>query len=519
MRAPRALLALLALLAPTVGAEPGLTLVLPAEARPATAGQDWISQAVAEVLSRDLAFLGLPVISNEERQRAHELLEIPDVAVTRATSIRMAEALGARRVALGSFGLDGARLSLSLRLLDVERGTLSAPLAAAGPLDQLRPLLHGLAWDLALAGPLPPRRTKDELLARDGQLPFEAFRLYCQALRPGDPARRRQLLREALRRAPGDDDAELALGRLQLEAREYAAAVELLGRVSDASPAARGARFLQGVASYELGRYREAAELFARLAQQRPSAATLANHGLALARAGATQPLPSQVLRSAVDLEPGLPDLALNLGWALLFEGDGEAAAFWLRGLLRENARDLHARVLLCWALRRAGRAGEAEAEWKELLALAPGYATLASPDRSRRFERLLTSELSLAAGREARTDAELAAGHANRAERLLEGGDARSALAELNRAVYLDPHGARVHRLLARAHRALADPDQAVGELRMSLWCREDVAVRAELAELLAELGRASEARGEAQTVLKSDPANAVALRVLGRK
>lgn len=518
MRAvPAALLALL--FAPPALAEPGLALVLPAEARPAGSQQAWISQAVAEVLSRDLAFLGVPVISNEERQRAHELLEIPDVAVTRATSIRMAEAVGARRLVQGAFGLDGSRVSLSLRLLDVERGSLSAPLTADGSLEQLRPLLHGLAWDVALAGPVAPRRSKEELLARDGSLPFEAFRLYCQALRPGDPVRRQRLLREALRRAPGYDDAELALGRLQLEAREYAAAADLLARVAESSPAVRVARFLQGVADYEQGRYREAAELFARLAQQRPSAAVLANHGLALARAGNGTPRASQVLRAAVDLEPGLPDLALNLGWTLLFEGDGEAAAFWLRGLLRENARDLHARVLLCWALRRAGRQEEAEAEWKDLLALAPGYGPLANPDRSRRFERLLTSELSLAAGREARSDAELAAGHATRAERLLEGGDARGALAELTRAAYLDPYGARVHRLMGRAQRALGEPEKALGELRMSLWCREDVAVRAELAELLAELGRAQEARSEAEAVLGADPANAVALRLLGRR
>ena len=506
------------LLAPQAAGEPGLALALPAEARPPAAEQAWISQAVAEVLSRDLAFLGVPVISNEERQRAHELLEIPDVAVTRATSVRMAEALGARRLVLGAFSLDGSRIALSLRLLDVERGSLSAPLTAEGSLDQLRQLLHGLAWDVALAGPVAPRRTREELMARDGQLPFEAFRLYCQALRPGEPARRQQLLRQALRRAPGYDDAELALGRLQLEAREFASAGELLGRVAESSPAARAARFLQGVACYEQGRYREAAELFGRLAQQRPGAAVLANHALALARAGSASPKPSQVLRAAVDLEPGLPDLALNLGWTLLFEGDGEAAAFWLRGLLRENARDLNVRVLLCWALRRAGHEAEAEAAWRELLALAPGYAPLASPDRSRRFERLLTSELSLAAGREARSDAELAAGLATRAERLLEAGDARAALAELTRAAYLDPYGARVHRLMGRAHRALGEPDKAVGALRMSLWCREDTAVRLELAELLAELGRPAEARGEAETVLRSDPGNAAARRLAGR-
>lgn len=490
-------------------------LVLPAEPRTPGGEQLWVGQAVADLLPRDLEFLGVPAIANHERVRAHELLEIPNVAVARATSVRMAEALQAQRLVLASYAVEGASVSIALRLLDVERGTVSAPLNAKGALVDLRQLLHGLAWDVALAGPNPPRRRKEELGQRDGQVPFEAFRNYCQALRPGESARRLKLLKAALQQAPRFEEAQLELGRLYLAAREYAPAAEALGRVAADSPAARGARFLQGVALYELGRYADAVRLFALLAQQQPGAAVLANQAMAAARGGLLgSPRPSQLLRAACELEPGARELVFDLGWALLMEGDGEAAAFWLRGILRQDQRDVHARVLLTWALRRAGHAAEADQEWRALLALAPGYEAMATQDLGRRFERLQLGELLPQS--EARSDAEVAASRTTRAERLLESGDAPLALSELTRAAVLDPYSARAHRLLARAHHKLGDQDKALAELRMSLWCREDAAVRVELAQLLVDLGRVQEGRHEAAAALKADPENAAARRLL---
>lgn len=511
------LLATVGLVAPS--AQAGGVMVLPAEARSPGNEHLWVAQAVADVLPRDLAFLGVPVISNEDRWRAHERLEIPNVAVARATSIRMAEALGATRLILGSYTIDGANVAIALRLLDVERGSLSAPLTSSGLLVNLRGLLHGLAWDVALAGPDPPRRRRDELAPRDASASFEAFRTYCQALRPGESARRIKLLRAALKLAPRFDEAELVLGRIQIEARDYAAAAELLAKVAPESESARRARFLQGVALYELGRYRDAAQVYGRLCQEKPGAAVLNNHALALVRAGLLEPHPSRELRAATDLERGATDVVFNLGWTLLVEGDGEAAAFWLRGLVRDDAHDVHARVVLAWALRRAGRNDEADTEWKAVMALAPSYDALAAVDLGRRFERLQPSEVLLVSGPDARSDAEQAAAHTTRAERLIESGDAAGALAELSRAAVLDPYGARTHRLLARTYQKLGDNDKALAELRMSLWCREDASVRLELAQRLLELGRKSEARSEAETLLRSEPENAGARRVLESK
>jgi tetratricopeptide (TPR) repeat protein len=532
---PRAVLAgsLALLLAGAAAAQPGTVIVVPLEGRDSAPDSAWIAHAVAEFLPRDLAFLGVAAIDGDERRRALAALEIPNAPMTLASSIRVAEALSAQRLVTGHYRAAGGTVELSLRLMDVERGTLSAPLFASGRVEALRDLLRGLAWDIALAGPTRPARTRQELRGRDASVPFPALRAYSEAQRPGDAPARIKLLRHALGLAPGWDDAELSLGLLLLQTREFGPALESLNQVAPEGPGGRRARFLQGVALYELGRYQEAAGRFSALARESPGAAVLNNHALALlraalqgARGAAVVPSatlarggrPSQVLRAAAELEPDAADVLFNLGLALYCEGDDAAAAFFLRGRVASAPGDVHARVVLSWALGRAGQAAEAEAVWQSVAALAPGYEGLAAADVGRRFERLRLSETAPALAKEARSDAELAATHAARGERLLEAGDAATALAELTRAAYLDPYGARIHRLLARAQRARGDHEKAVTELRMSLWCRDDAAVRVELGALLLDLGRADEARREVEGVLAAEPAHAGARALLER-
>jgi tetratricopeptide (TPR) repeat protein len=284
--------------------------------------------------------------------------------------------------------------------------------------------------------------------------------------------------------------------------------------VDIASPQNRRARFLQGVALIELGRYREAAGLYAGLAGEDPTAAVLNNHAIALLRSGGGAGVvgPAEELRRAAELAPEDLDIPVNLGFALLAEGDPEASAFWLRGAVGERPGDGQARLLLSWALRRAGKTAEADETWKALVAAAPAFEPLAAPDLGRRFERILGAERALVLDSDERSDAELAAVHLGRAAKLQDAGDAEGALRELTRAVYLDPYGARGHLLLGRAYRARGEADQALAELRASLWSKDDPAVRLELATYLAELGNAAEASSEARRVLKAEPGNAAA-------
>lgn len=509
------LLAALLILAPAVQGR-GTLVVLPPDTPPEAEIQ-WVGEVVADLLPRALLEAGVPAVERADRLRAQEALAVPSVPLTRATSIRIAEALGASRLVVGTCDTKGSGLTLSLRILDVERGTLSAPLVGTGPLESVADLVRGLAWDIALAGPVRPTRSREDFMARRLTVPFEALKAYAQGLSAPLAAPRVQLLRRALSLAPSFDHARVALGRSQVESREFAAAYETLSRVEPASPLGRPARFVQGVALLALGRYRDASQLYAGLAADDPTPAMLNNHALALLRLGGSSGIKaSQVLRKAVEMAPEVRELPFNLGWALFSEGDAEAAVFWTKGVLREDPRDTHARVILTWALRASGHGAEADQEWKGLTALAPSYEALATPDLSRRFERVLPSERLIVLDPGVRTDAELAASHLGAADRLEGGGDLDGALRELTQAALLDPYGARVHLALGRLHRARKEGEKAVAEFRMSLWCRDDTAVRLELARLLKELGRAPEARTEAERILKAEPGNDAARALL---
>jgi tetratricopeptide (TPR) repeat protein len=508
---------LLAFLA-AAASDRGLVMVVPPQGPEADASVAWVGPTVACALPQALANLGVPVVQRAERLRAHEMLAIPAVALSRATSIRMAEALGVSRIVEGAFSIDDKGLVLSLRLLDVARGTLSAPLIASGPRGALPSLVRSLAWDVALAGPVPPRVTRDAFLAGDRRPlpPLEAQRSYGQALTARDPAARRRLLRDALRLAPDYDEARVALAGLQIESGESAAALEVLKRVGAASSVARLARFLTGRAELDLGRYHDAAKAYAALSNQAPTVGVLNNYALALLRrSGRGMERASDVLKKAVELDPAAPEPPFNLGWALLREGDAAGAAFWMRGVLRADPRDVHARLILVWSLRQSGSSPEADEEWGKLVAAAPSYEAFVAPDLDRRFERAMPSENPPVLDPDRWGDAQLAAAHLGRGRKLEEEGDHAAALAELTQAVYLDPYGAGVHRALALVYRAQGERDKALGELRMSLWCKDDSGARRELATLLRDMGRTAEARTEARRVLKTDPADAEARRI----
>lgn len=481
----------------------------------------WIAEAVADALPRALGQLGVPVVERADRLRAYESLEIPTQNLTRATSVRVAEALGAARIVLGSYELRGEAVSLSLRILDVERGSLSAPLIAGGSLDSLPVLLRGLAWDVAAAGPTPPAVARHEFVGRSSAIPLAALRALGRGLAAPDAQSRVRLLKQALQEHPAYDEARLTLARAQIQARESAAALETLSRVDASSPLFRGARFLRGVACLDLGRYSEAAGLFSALALPEPSAPVLNNYALALLRAGPTPEgvRASDVLRKARDLEPNLRELPLNLGWALLLEGDAEAAAFWLRGALRDDPKDAQAQLALSWALRRSGREAEADGEWRAVVSRVPAWQGLAEPDTARRFERVIPWERSIQLDQERWGDRQYAASHMGRAEKLQEAGDLAGARRELTQAAYLDPYSDRAHLGLARLEIREGQREKAVSELRMALWIRDDVAVRLELMRLLAEMGRGVEAREEAERVLALDAANAEARAFLAAK
>ena len=488
--------AVLSLLLALSGDEGGPVVVVPPEG-PGGAGAGWIGAAVAETLPRALQRAGVPAVPGSDWRRAQEALGVPGGSATRATAIRVAESLGASRLVVGSWDLQGADLTLSLRLLDARRGTLSAPLVARGPLAGLGRAVHALAWDVALAGaaapdrhPRGPDRSRGRRGVRGAACPRRGagrtrFR-FPGGRRPACPRASARLRRG---RAGARRASWWTRGRFD-EARRAAA------RVPSGSPFARDARFLDGVALLGLGRDREADVLFAELVSQQASAAALGNRAVARLRQGPVASGASALLRQAVEAEPASVDLPFDLGWALLVEGEPEAAAFWLKGAVRRDPGDAQGRLLLSWALSSSGRAEEAEEQWRAAAALVPALEPLRKPDLSRRLERVLPSEQGLILDPARSADAEASRRHAAKGEALLVSGDREGGVSELARAALLDPYATRPHLLLGRAHGRQGENDKALAELRMALWCRDDPALRREIAELLRSMGRAEDAR-----------------------
>jgi Tfp pilus assembly protein PilF len=474
--------------------EHGTVVVIPPEG-PEAERVGWIGALVAELLPRALQRAGVPAVPDADRRHAQEALGVSAAVNTRATSIRVAEALGSTRLVVGSWEERDQQVTLSLRLLDSARASLSAPLVGSAPVAGLAGLVRSLAWDVALAGPRAPQATRDELARQGGELPADALRAMGEALAAREPGARIAGLRRAVVMAPASEETALALARVLVDTSAFEDARAVLAAVRAGSSLARDARFLDGVALLGLHRNREADALFADLVRQQPTAAALANRALARLRLASGVNGASTLLRQALDLEPAALDLPFDLGFALLVEGDAPAAAFWLKGAVRRDPADAQGRLLLSWALQMSGRAGEAEEQWQAAAAVDSTLSAMRTPDLARRLERIAVSERGLLLDPERRSDAEDARAQTASAEASLPG-DPAAAIALLARATLLDPYYAASHRLLARAHQATGEPEKAIEELRMALWCREDPTVRRELAQLLRSLGRADEAK-----------------------
>ncbi len=487
-------LATLTLLLALAPADGGPIVVVPPQG-PADGLHPWIGALVAETLPRALQRAGVSAVPDADRRRVQEALGVPAAATTRATSIRVAEALGASRLVVGTWEESGANVILSLRLLDLERGALSAPLAGSAPLTGLGGLVHSLAWDVALAATHPPTGTREGLLRAGSAIRFEAWQALGEGLAAREAAARLAGVRRALAADPSFEEAALVLARLLADTGTFEPARAVLSRLAPQSPFAREARFLDGVALLGLKRYAEADVLYAGLVATQATAPALANRAIARLRLGHAKGA-SALLRQAVEAEPASTDLPFDLGWALLGEGDTRAAAFWLKGVTRRDPGDAQARLLLSWALGAGGQTAEGEEQWKAAAALAPALAPLRVADLSRPFERVFVSEHALVLDPERREDAEESRGHAARGEALLAGSDLAGAVSELTRASLLDPYAPTPHRLLARAQHGQGQDQQAIEQLEMALFCREDPVVRRELADLLRATGRSEEAK-----------------------
>lgn len=507
-------------------------LVFPFENQSSRSDLGWISEGFAEMLSSRLRAPDRYVLGREERNAAYEQLEIPPgTPLTLASEIMVAETLGVDWAVVGSFTVEGDRLSARGRLLDRGRLKLTPPLEATGELDELVELQTQLAWRLLAAH--DPTFVAGEEEAFRRQFPavrLDAFENYIRGILATDAESRVRLLREADRLDPRDHRAAFELGRYYFEQKDYANSAVWFRKIDEADPHYLESLFHLGVDEFFLGHGPAAEKAFASLAPQIPLNEVWNNLGVMQARRGRYSEAWVSFKR-AYDGDRTDPDFCFNLGACLWYLKRYDEAAAVLEEGLRVGPEDAEACALGAAVLERLKNSPGQHPELQRLANpeggrgprgdLAGGF--LPQTRLKKNYDGRAFRLLSLAVGNllEERLANEPAARHAevhlSRGKEFFEEGRLLEAERELAEAVALFPQDSEGHLALARVYEAEGRSREAVEQLESSLKLKNSVEAHLWVARVYLSLDQPQAARDHGQAALSLDPGNREAERLIG--
>ncbi|MPZ16523.1 MAG: tetratricopeptide repeat protein [Luteitalea sp.] len=507
----------------TVPADMGHDLVVAFEG----AGDDprlvWLGEGVATLVADGLRRAGRPTYSGRERARILEGMQLPTGArLSYATVVRVAEVVGAASLVTGTIELDQERLIVRTRSLDVDSGRAEPEIVERGPVSDLFAITERVVRRL-VGRAVEPSITQSS--GPDAPPPLDAFESYIKGLIAESPETRAKFLEATLKRHPGYARAQIALWDVYTEQQDHERALETATAVPGHSRLARHARFLAARSLISLSRYDDAIGALKDLLGAQPTAALYNDLGIVQVRRETPPPeteTPTAYFSKAAKLQPENADFFFNLGYAFWLERDMQAAIYWLREVVRRNPADGDAHYVLAAALDESGRATEAARErelarqlsstyvqWERQASGGTGNPVPGGLERlSEGLDdvptRLLDSVVVQASQEE---HAELARFHRDRGRRFYEQQHNREALAELRKALYLEPYEASTHLWLGRALTQAGRLREAIDSLKISIWSRDSAAARIALATVLVESGDSGGAREHVERALQLDP------------
>jgi tetratricopeptide (TPR) repeat protein len=361
-------------------------LTVVSTATSSTSASSWACAYVAERLPRSLTLLGEDAVSAMETREARQKLGLPEAVLTRGSNLALARSLGATRLIVVHCGEQGSNATIEAQSFDTNSPRSDEPFRITRALPDLPAAIDQLAQSLSPGNPSALAGFK----APSGK-----------ALGKAGPAlslknantRATELM--AVAREDGSVDLRLSAVQALIGARDFdnAASLADLAVSKDAPPRlVRELRFLSAVALLESGRYEDARTVLETLRRQRETAAVLNNLGVALFRLRESSA--SVVFERATFLfDHRQRDIGFNRALTKLFLGTAETALPLIDEVLANSPSDPRARLLRLWALALLNRLSERAEEWDRLMAIAPSFSALGTPDVARRLERIFPSE------------------------------------------------------------------------------------------------------------------------------
>lgn len=491
-------------------------LVMPFEMTGTAPHLFWLSEGSAWLIADSLARYGTAAIARDERVAAFDRLQLPPVAaLSHATMIKVAQAVGAAEVIVGATTVSGDELTVRVRRISIDAWRTSPEITERGPLADMVGIHDRVARQLAGAASAAPPPVPGTLLSSP-----QAFEAFVKGLLAEAPATQRTFLEQAAKAAPADDRIPLALWQVHTDLGDSTRALQTVAAVPDSSLHARAARYRAAVSLIDLKRYDQAFDTLKALNDAARSASVLNAMGVVQLRRGATAQsgAPTYYFNQAAQAAMAEADYFFNLGYAYWLDKDPPAAVYWLREAVRRDPTDSDAHLVLAAALQQAGATAEAAREHELAQRLSARYEASAKGgvDVPRGLERL-SDTLDRPSDRIAamivtsgqRDQAEVAAFHLDAGRRAFAREADSEAERELRRTIYLSPYQGEAHLLLGRIHLRSGRTAEAIRAFQIALWCEDNLAGHLAMAEALLQAQNPTEAKLAVDRALALDPAS----------
>ncbi|HLY62226.1 MAG TPA: tetratricopeptide repeat protein [Terriglobia bacterium] len=517
------LLLMLAVHQPGHAATARTILVFPFTNQSSRADLAWISEGFAEILSTRLAAPDRYVLGRDERNAAYAQLELPPgKSLTMASDYKVAEILGVDWAVLGSFVVEGSRLTARASLLEARGLKLSPPIEASGELSDLVDLQTQIAWRLLAAhDPDFVVGREEDFRRRLPEVRLDAFENYVRGILATDDESRVRFLAEADRRNPQDHRAAFQLGRFYFDRKDYAKSGTWLRKLNDGDPNYLESLFLLGVSEFFLGREEASEKVFAALARQIPLNEVSNNLGVMEARRHDFSDAFTQFDR-AYQSDPSDPDFSFNMGVCLWYLKRYNEADKSLKEALSIDDDDIGAHTLLALVSGKLGDQDRKRVEQKWITDHEGVSASRVTEEDILPQTRIkkhydghafrlmaLAVQNAVEMNLAGKPPAEHAQYHIAQGRRLLASGRPAEAEREMAEAVSLVPDDNEAHMNLAQVLEAEGKHAEAARELETSLKLKDSVGAHILLARIYLTLNRADAARTHGEAALKLDPGN----------
>lgn len=502
-----------------------LLLVLPFDNTSASPTLDWIGSAFPEILDRRFTSAGFLPISAGDRAYALQHLGLPaDFRPTRASTLRLAQTLDADFVIIGTYQVDGARITAQAHVLDITNLRESPALQESADLSRLTDVANSLAWRITRQ--LDPKYPVAEqtFLAADADLRLDAFEDYIRGETQGTPQERTERLRKAVQIDSNYGPAWLALGNEYFSQQDYDEAAIAYGHLKSSDPEALQADFHRGLAFFYSGKYLPAEDAFAFVTTRLPLPEVVNDEGVAAARRGKDA---APLFQQAITEDPRDADYHFNLALAYARRNDGSDARKEAQSALSLHPDDSEIQALVN--------------NLKNADYLKPQPASSTTPTT----QPIINSNLPLerikrtyneAAFRQAAFEMEqmetLRAASESPAKRMaslltnanqyLNSGLLVESEREYNRALAIDPSSAEAYAGLARIRVRTGDRPAATQLANRSIQLKDNPAAHLVLARVALLANQVAQATAQVQAALRLDPndsdANGMRLAVNAR-